>query len=175
MKPWIKKSLIGLASVTVLLGGLTACGSRGHHGEGWSAERVSEVRGKVVDKISGKLDLDEAQKQKLATLADQIIASRTAFRGDSADPRVQGLDRWREIRSQRSASLAGPENPGHSRQRTADHQCAGRFLRQPEPRATETGPRAAGEARAWLVGPRLMRPKGAWHVFRSITLVSVDP
>ena len=89
MKPWIKKSLIGLASVTVLLGGLTACGSRGHHGEGWSAERVSEVRGKVVDKISGKLDLDEAQKQKLATLADQIIASRTAFRGDSADPRSE--------------------------------------------------------------------------------------
>ena len=89
MKPWIKKSLIGLASVTVLLGGLTACGSRGHHGEGWSAERVSEVRGKVVDKISGKLDLDEAQKQKLATVADQIIASRTAFRGDSADPRSE--------------------------------------------------------------------------------------
>jgi Spy/CpxP family protein refolding chaperone len=89
MKPWIKKSLIGLASVTVLLGGLTACGSRGHHGEGWSAERVSEVRGKVVDKISGKLDLNEAQKQKLATLADQIIASRTAFRGDSADPRSE--------------------------------------------------------------------------------------
>jgi periplasmic protein CpxP/Spy len=89
MKPWIKKSLIGLASVTVLFGGLTACGSRGHHGEGWSAERVSEVRGKVVDKISGKLDLNEAQKQKLATLADQIIASRTAFRGDSADPRSE--------------------------------------------------------------------------------------
>lgn len=89
MKPWIKKSLIGLTSVTVLLGGLTACGSRGHHGEGWSAERVSEVRGKVVEKISGKLELDVAQKQKLGTLADQIIASRTAFRGESADPRTE--------------------------------------------------------------------------------------
>ena len=89
MKLWIKKSLIGLASVTVLLGGLTACGSRGHHGEGWSAERVSEVRGKVVEKISGKLELDAAQKQKLGVLADQIIASRTAFRGESADPRSE--------------------------------------------------------------------------------------
>ena len=89
MKLWIKKSLIGLASATVLLGGLTACGSRGHHGEGWSAERVSEVRGKVVEKISGKLELDAAQKQKLGALADQIIASRTAFRGDSADPRSE--------------------------------------------------------------------------------------
>ena len=89
MKPWIKKSLIGFASVTVLLGGLTACGSRGHHGEGWSTERVSEVRGKVVEKISGKLELDAAQKQKLGVLADQIIASRTAFRGESADPRSE--------------------------------------------------------------------------------------
>jgi protein CpxP len=89
MKPWIKKSLIGLTSVTVLLGGLTACGSRGHHGENWNAERVSEVRGKVVEKISGKLELDVAQKQKLGALADQIIASRTAFRGESADPRTE--------------------------------------------------------------------------------------
>ncbi len=89
MKPWIKKSLIGFASATVLLGGLTACGSRGHHGEGWSTERVSEVRGKVVEKISGKLELDVAQKQKLGALADQIIASRTAFRGESADPRTE--------------------------------------------------------------------------------------
>ena len=88
MKSWIKKSLIGFASATVLLGGLTACGGRGHHGEGWSTERVSEVRGKVVDKISGKLALDEAQKQKLGVLADQIIASRSAFRGDAADPRA---------------------------------------------------------------------------------------
>ena len=89
MKPWIKRSLIGLTSVTVLLGGLTACGSRGHHGESWSAERVSEVRGKVIEKISGKLELDVAQKQKLGVLADQIIASRTAFRGDRADPRSE--------------------------------------------------------------------------------------
>ena len=50
---------------------------------------MSEVRGKVVEKISGKLELDVAQKQKLGALADQIIASRTAFRGDSADPRAE--------------------------------------------------------------------------------------
>lgn len=88
MKTWIKRSLIGLTSATVLLGGLTACGSRGHHGESWSAERVSEVRGKVVGKISSKLELDASQQQKLSALADQVIASRTAFRGKSADPRA---------------------------------------------------------------------------------------
>ncbi|MCB2018802.1 MAG: Spy/CpxP family protein refolding chaperone [Hydrogenophaga sp.] len=86
MKPWIKRSLIGLASVTVLLGGLSACGHRGDHGN-WSEERVTEVRGKVVDRISGKLDLNAEQKLKLEALADQMIASRKAFRGDT-DPRA---------------------------------------------------------------------------------------
>ena len=87
MKPWIKRSLIGLTSATVLFGGLSACASRGHHGEGWSAERVSEVRGKAIEKISSKLNLDAGQKGKLVVLADQIIAQRTAFRGDT-NPRA---------------------------------------------------------------------------------------
>lgn len=89
MKPWIKRTLIGLTSVTVVLGGLSACASRGHHGEGWSAERVSEMRGKAIEKIGSKLALDATQKQKLGVLADQLIASRTAFRGDSANPRTE--------------------------------------------------------------------------------------
>ena len=79
MKPWIKKSLIGLTSATVLLGGLTACGSRGgHHGEGWSAERVTEVRGKVVDKISGKLELDDRAKAEAGRVGrpDHRLAHR---------------------------------------------------------------------------------------------------
>jgi periplasmic protein CpxP/Spy len=86
MKPWIKRTLIGVFSASMLIGGLTAC-SRGHHGD-WSAEHVGEVRGKVVDKISSALVLNEAQKQKLTVLADEIIASRTAFRGKDADPRA---------------------------------------------------------------------------------------
>lgn len=87
MKPWIKRTLIGLTSVTVLLGGLAACGHRGDHARGWSDERITEVRGKAIDKISGKLDLNADQKAKLGVLADQMIASRKAFRGDT-DPRV---------------------------------------------------------------------------------------
>lgn len=87
MKSWIKRSLIGLAAATVVIGGLTACGSRGHHGN-WSDERITEVRGKVVEKISGKLDLNADQKAKLGVLADEMIASRKAFRGQSADPRA---------------------------------------------------------------------------------------
>jgi periplasmic protein CpxP/Spy len=88
MKPWIKRSLIALTAVTVVLGGLTACGSRGDHARGWSDERVTEVRGKAIEKISSKLDLNAEQKAKLGVLADEMIASRKAFRGESANPRA---------------------------------------------------------------------------------------
>jgi periplasmic protein CpxP/Spy len=88
MKPWIKRTFIGVFGASILVGGLTACSGRGHHGD-WSAERVAEVRGKVVDKISSTLVLNDAQKQKLTVLADEIVASRTAFRGKDADPRAE--------------------------------------------------------------------------------------
>jgi Spy/CpxP family protein refolding chaperone len=88
MKTWIKRTLIGLTTATVVLGGLTACGSRGDHARGWSDERITEVRGKAIEKISSKLELNADQKQKLGVLADEMIASRKAFRGDGADPRA---------------------------------------------------------------------------------------
>ena len=36
MKTWIKRTLIGLFGVSILVGGIAACGHR-HHG--WSGER----------------------------------------------------------------------------------------------------------------------------------------
>ncbi|MBE0590636.1 MAG: Spy/CpxP family protein refolding chaperone [Hydrogenophaga sp.] len=88
MKTWIKRTLIGLTTATVVLGGLTACGSRGDHARGWSEERVTEMRGKAIERISSKLELNAEQKQKLGVLADEMIASRKAFRGEGGDPRV---------------------------------------------------------------------------------------
>ena len=88
MKTWIKRSLAGLTAVTLILGGLTACGSRGEHARGWSDERITEVRGKAMDKIGSKLELNADQKQKLGVLADEMIASSKAFRGEGADPRA---------------------------------------------------------------------------------------
>jgi periplasmic protein CpxP/Spy len=87
MKPWIKRMLIGVFGASMLIGGLAAC-SRGQHGD-WSAERVTEMRSKVVTKITSTLVLNDAQKQKLNLLADEVIASRTAFRGKNADPRAE--------------------------------------------------------------------------------------
>lgn len=93
MKPWIKRSLIALTSATVVLGGLTACGTRGDHARGWSDERVTEARGRMVERISDKLELNAGQKAKLEVLADEMVASRKAMRGESGDFRndLQGL------------------------------------------------------------------------------------
>ena len=94
MKTWIKRSLIGLVGATVVLGGLSACGHRGGDpGRGWSDERVAEMRGKAVERIAGKLELNAAQKTKLDALADEMVASRKAFRGDGGNPRdeLKGL------------------------------------------------------------------------------------
>ena len=94
MKPWLKKSLIAVFGASIVLGGLTACGSRGDHARGWSDERVTEMRGKAIERISGKLELNEAQKQKLGLLADELIAQRKAWR-------AQGRS---------AASIAGRDN-----------------------------------------------------------------
>lgn len=88
MKTWIKRSLIGLAATTVVLAGLSACGSRGDHARGWSDERITEMRGKAIEKISDKLELNTDQTAKLGVLADEMVASRKAFKGNSSDPRA---------------------------------------------------------------------------------------
>ena len=88
MKTWIKRSLIGLTTVTLALGGLTACGSRGDHARGWSDERITEMRGKVIEKVTNKLELNEVQKQKLGVLTDEMLAARKAVKGDTTDPRA---------------------------------------------------------------------------------------
>ncbi len=86
MKTWIKRTLIAVAGVTLVLGGLAACGQRGDH-RGWSDERIVEMRGKAVERIGGRLELDAEQKRKLGLLADELLAARQAVKGDGADPR----------------------------------------------------------------------------------------
>ena len=90
MKPWIQRSLMAFTGIAIAIGGLTACGTRGHHERGpMSAEKVAEVRGKVVERVSSKLDLDAAQRQKLDVLADKVQAQRAAFIGQTPHPRAE--------------------------------------------------------------------------------------
>ncbi|WP_028601116.1 Spy/CpxP family protein refolding chaperone [Ottowia thiooxydans] len=89
MKSWIKRSLFGVVGASILLAGLTACGTRGEsHRWQTSAEDSAKFRVKMVDRVSGKLDLNADQKQRLTVVADKLHAQRTALMGSSANPRA---------------------------------------------------------------------------------------
>jgi len=89
MRPWIKRTFIGLFSATVLLGTLTACG-HGHHG-GWqmSDADAQKMRERMIDRASRELTLDDAQKQRLGVLADKLREQRQALVGNTSDPRAE--------------------------------------------------------------------------------------
>ncbi len=89
MKTWIKRTLFGLFGAGIVLGSVTACGHRMHHGWGANAtpEQAAEWRGKMVERVAGKLDLNAEQKAKLTVLGDRLHAQRLAVRG-AADPRA---------------------------------------------------------------------------------------
>ncbi|RYF33039.1 MAG: hypothetical protein EOO26_09495 [Comamonadaceae bacterium] len=87
MKHWIKRSLFGLFGGALVVGSIAGCAGQRHGWNGASAE----FRAKVVERVGSKLELDPAQKQKLAVLAEKLQAQRTAIRssGGEGDPRAQ--------------------------------------------------------------------------------------
>ncbi|HRN77285.1 Spy/CpxP family protein refolding chaperone, partial [Ottowia sp.] len=91
MKTWIKRTLIGVATAAIVLGGLSACSHRMHRG-GWGGDvtpgQSAEWRGRMVERVAGKLDLNAEQKAKLNALANTMQAQRQALRG-STDPRAE--------------------------------------------------------------------------------------
>ena len=91
MKTWIRRTLIALASVAVIGGGLAACGHRDHHGmhAQASAEDVAKWRGKFIDRATRELTLDETQQQSLGRLFDKMKEQRTALLAGSPSPREQ--------------------------------------------------------------------------------------
>jgi len=89
MRPWIKRTFIGLFSATVLLGGLTACG-HGHRGNWQMTDAdAQKMRERMVDRVSRELTLDDAQKQRLGVLADKLREQRVALVGSTTDPRAE--------------------------------------------------------------------------------------
>ncbi len=86
MKTWIKRTLVAMGAVLVV-GGLSACaGGRhgGHMSEGDSAARQA----KMVDYAGKKLDLNDAQKQRLNVLGERLREQRASLMGASKDPRA---------------------------------------------------------------------------------------
>lgn len=90
-----KRVLFGALGATLLAGSLSACG---HAGDGprWgmgsgpmSETDAAQFRGKMIERIASKLDLDAPQKQLLSALGDKLHAQRKALMGNSTDPRAE--------------------------------------------------------------------------------------
>jgi len=89
MKPWIKRTLIGFFGLSALFGGLAAWAHHGmHRWHAMSAEESAAMRARMVDRVSGHLDLDAAQKAKLGVLAEKIHQQRSAVVG-ATNPRAE--------------------------------------------------------------------------------------
>jgi protein CpxP len=90
MNVFIKRTVIGLFSAAVLAPGLTACGHRTPgFGDNVSAEQSAQHRSKMVERVSGKLDLNPDQKQRLNLLADKLHEQRLAVMGQTTNPRAE--------------------------------------------------------------------------------------
>jgi len=90
MKPWIKRTLFGLFGASILVGGLSACSHhRYEYGAGMSAEEQAQFRGKILERVASKLDLNAEQKQRLGVLADKLQEQRAALVGTGANPRAE--------------------------------------------------------------------------------------
>jgi Spy/CpxP family protein refolding chaperone len=91
MKAWIKRTLFGLFGVSLLVGGLAACGHR-HEGGGMaqvSAEDAAKWRERMLDRATKELQLDEAQKQRLGVVFDKMREQRNALVGSTTNPRAE--------------------------------------------------------------------------------------
>lgn len=86
MKTWMKRTIAAVLGTGLLVGGLSACSHR-HERHAMTAEESVVVRAKVVERVAKKMDLDAAQKQKLAVLGEQLEVQRQALAGNQLDPR----------------------------------------------------------------------------------------
>ncbi|HSV46650.1 MAG TPA: Spy/CpxP family protein refolding chaperone [Ramlibacter sp.] len=91
MRSWIKRTLFTLFGASLVVGGLTACGHRYEHHGSWqmNTEEAAKFRGRMVDKVASRLDLNDDQKKKLTVLGEKLHAQRVALAGQGADPRAQ--------------------------------------------------------------------------------------
>jgi protein CpxP len=90
MKTWIKRTLIGLLGAGALFGGLAAWA--GHHHARWghgamSEQEMASMQARVLERVGQRLELDETQKARLATLADTLREQRKQFMAGGRSPR----------------------------------------------------------------------------------------
>ncbi|MBS7776840.1 Spy/CpxP family protein refolding chaperone [Acidovorax sp. CCYZU-2555] len=90
MNAWTRKTLLGIFFASLLAGSLSACSSASHHRGPMFPEPMAEMREKMVNRITSKLNLDGPQQLKLQALANALQSQRAALVGSQAmDPRAQ--------------------------------------------------------------------------------------
>lgn len=103
MRPWIRRGFIGLMGAGITLGGLAACGTgptgpgmmdgpgfgrhHGMHRGPMSEADFQKMRERMIERVSGELQLDAAQKERFASLVDKMHAQRRALMGEPGQPR----------------------------------------------------------------------------------------
>jgi Spy/CpxP family protein refolding chaperone len=87
----IRRIAFGVLGVTLIAGGLSACGHRGDHawGSNMTSEQYTQKRDKMVDRAASKLDLNAEQKKLLAAVGDKLFEQRKAMIGQTSDPRAE--------------------------------------------------------------------------------------
>ena len=87
----IRRILFAALGLTLIAGGLSACGH--HHDQAWGAsvtqEQFAEKRDKMVDRAASKLDLNAEQKKLLSVVGDKMFEQRKAMIGQTTDPRAE--------------------------------------------------------------------------------------
>ena len=89
-KTWLKRTLLGVAVTTALLGSLAAYSAEGggfHHGPP-SPEQMAQHEAMMLAHIGKKLNLDANQAAKLKVLGDLMIAQHTPA-ATGTDPHAQ--------------------------------------------------------------------------------------
>lgn len=90
MRPWIRRTLIGVFGASLLFGAFAAGACHRHRGWGpMTEEDATRLKTRAVDKVAKKLDLDEAQKAKFATLADRLQEQRRQLAGPNGEARTE--------------------------------------------------------------------------------------
>ena len=96
MKPWLKRTFVGLFGASALLGGVAACSHSPYGHGGWHSmgpEDAAKLKARAADKVADKLELDAAQKAKLTTLLDRLHEQRLALRWSRTAPSTAGMRR----------------------------------------------------------------------------------
>ena len=92
MKRWLKRTLIGVFGASALLAGFAAFSQRSGHEHGWHAMSeadVTAIKGRMIEKVGSRLDLDATQKAKFGVLVDRLHEQRNALVGNATNPRAE--------------------------------------------------------------------------------------